>query len=1614
MSPVNRRATVRLTIAFVIVASALLPRVPAEENETPRRIEQVACPVTLLRKDKEGKRVLVITRGSVDGITKGARGALRAVRPAEDPTPNADAIGTAEVVAVGAEVSLLRCTLTNEKAGVVVGDVVELDCRVPIIEGRGLLWSLMKKNILLGYSQAADRAYYTYRDIAAKGDAAYEKLKLDAMVDAIRQSGKNFGHIDALQVKLHKGRYKGRTSADLMVNATRDELITFLQFIEGYPGKYIGKRWNVDEVYATWLINHAPYSSVEIAALLEKAATAEERTALFTDYPELARFAVDLLDERATAHARADRFDEAEASLEIVREAAKHFDDERFRRDVLFKEAYILHERRKYLPTASAYSDLIVRLREADPRGETELTMESAALHNRGLAMESLGLNDAALKDYTTSIALKEQAGASVEWAAGTRRARADLLRKMANHVEAIRDYELAEVGLAESLSRKGLNDVISGRAKSLAKLGRNKEAAEAYEKLIREHRRLGDWKLEASTWNDVGSQRWSLGDYAGAEKAYGECLRIYVNRKHRADMGNVLDNMARLEENQGNYEQARKTYAAAAKFYLEFGDKENAAEVLASLAKVELATGDHAKGMALLAQALQQQEALNNLSGQLYVHTSIGHTRSSRQEYEAAMESFDRCVELAREMKVRGSLAEALRNRAGVARVLEDMARAEADLSEALAIVRQTRELGEEAEIQIALAEVAWQRRDFVVAQRKQAAALQLSREIGNRLLEAHALLLGGRLAGAQYEHDGALRNFRDALAIYEDPVVADPKRSAEARLALASWCSEGGQWEEGRKHLAGALDTARECGASNVVHEALLSLAYASIDRGAYAEAKSHIDAAEKVEGLGLWEEAARLYARSSYAQSRGEGARALEATREALAIYERLRNDWQQATAYNLLAHLLRSQGDAERAREQVKKALPIMKRIGDFGSLTAVEATAGEIETDLKNFDVALLHFGAALKAARRSGAPARIAEVLLLLGRCKREQGTDLAGANEVLTEAATAFQKLGSGYFVAVSQLELAAVAIEQKRDATTLLDDVDALVKATASPHLDWRYHDLRSRATTDLDAALAHRRKAIQVLDRLRAGVGNDERAQRMFLRSKIRVYESMADLLGQRIETETDKERRQAYMNEALAFLAKARFEILRQDVTAGGSSGSAAVDALLNRIAQAKRDIANLEKRIQEAKAQGNDALEKKLTKVLAQDLEKLAELHDNLAAADTDFASRIKFNPAYFEGWAALPKDARLVIYFPGVSKLYIWVYGSDGFVSWKQRDIGREKLHGLVREFRDGIDEVIAKAGSSKGRGFGLVAEANEKNPEWYRKNCKRMREVLTELHTHLIAPIQEETAAADPLLVLPYGLLSYLPFEALLDDQGVFLGEQRRLAYFVHKDHMSLTLNRLGRPRKEVPDYWCAFADPVGKLNTALEEVAEITPLFEKHDVHTQASGTATEMDLLNTPEECTILHFATHGYLSGDRPSDTYIELAPSPTQDGKLMQKEIWPRLRTKLPSIRKRNLRLVVLSACETARGAYAPEAEVLGLPEKFAAVGVPSVVASLWSVYTWSTTDLMVNFYAGLRQKDRGIAGALKEARLALLKDRDNGRYAHPYYWAPFLVFGDWR
>lgn len=97
-------------------------------------------------------------------------------------------------------------------------------------------------------------------------------------------------------------------------------------------------------------------------------------------------------------------------------------------------------------------------------------------------------------------------------------------------------------------------------------------------------------------------------------------------------------------------------------------------------------------------------------------------------------------------------------------------------------------------------------------------------------------------------------------------------------------------------------------------------------------------------------------------------------------------------------------------------------------------------------------------------------------------------------------------------------------------------------------------------------------------------------------------------------------------------------------------------------------------------------------------------------------------------------------------------------------------------------------------------------------------------------------------------------------------------------------------------------------------------------------------------------------------------------------------------------------------LVVLSACETGLGGETKNEGIVGLTRALQYAGARSVVVSLWEIADESTARLMVELY---RQRKAGKSKdeALRQAQLTLLRSKTN---ADPFYWAPFVLAGDWR
>ena len=147
-------------------------------------------------------------------------------------------------------------------------------------------------------------------------------------------------------------------------------------------------------------------------------------------------------------------------------------------------------------------------------------------------------------------------------------------------------------------------------------------------------------------------------------------------------------------------------------------------------------------------------------------------------------------------------------------------------------------------------------------------------------------------------------------------------------------------------------------------------------------------------------------------------------------------------------------------------------------------------------------------------------------------------------------------------------------------------------------------------------------------------------------------------------------------------------------------------------------------------------------------------------------------------------------------------------------------------------------------------------------------------------------------------------------------------------------------------------------------------------------------------------------IIHVATHGLLNAERPQFTgvVLSLVGNKTNDGFVRTDEVF-NLRLGSP--------LVMLSACETGLGKEKRGEGVMGLTRAFMYAGAPTVGVSLWSVADKSTADLMTDFYKRLLTggDTTTSSGALRGAQLDMISGK---KYSAPFFWAPFVLVGDWN
>ncbi|HEV7506945.1 MAG TPA: CHAT domain-containing protein [Thermoanaerobaculia bacterium] len=262
-----------------------------------------------------------------------------------------------------------------------------------------------------------------------------------------------------------------------------------------------------------------------------------------------------------------------------------------------------------------------------------------------------------------------------------------------------------------------------------------------------------------------------------------------------------------------------------------------------------------------------------------------------------------------------------------------------------------------------------------------------------------------------------------------------------------------------------------------------------------------------------------------------------------------------------------------------------------------------------------------------------------------------------------------------------------------------------------------------------------------------------------------------------------------------------------------------------------------------------------------------------------------------------------------------------------------------------------------------------------------------------TALYRDLFAPLAPRVRHRN-LVIVPHGLLHFLPFAALWDEKGRrYLGDSYALSY-----SPSATALKLARERKiPVAGPLLAAGDPDGSLPHAAAEARAVARLYGAEPL---VGAAASEGAVTARAGEAGILHLAAHAVLNPINPLFTRIELAPDAGHDGNLEMQEVF--------ALDLSKTSLVVLSACNTQMGTLSAGDELAGLTRAFLYAGTPSVVSSLWDVKDESTSFLMVRFYTHLR-KGIGRAEALQLAQMETRR-----KFPHPYQWAAFVLTGDGR
>src|SRR5262245_47087719 len=916
----------------------------------------------------------------------------------------------------------------------------------------------------------------------------------------------------------------------------------------------------------------------------------------------------------------------------------------------------------------------------------------------------------------------------------------------------------------------------------------------------------------------------------------------------------------------------------------------------------------------------------------------------------------------------------------------------------------------------------------------------------------------------GERLRKQGTAESLREAIAKYEEALslwtaVSDGKGQTKALSSIVEVCYALGEHRQ----------------ALNYLNQSLL-LQRALKDQG--GEATTLKDIGVIYAALGETQEALKYYLQSlpmlRDAGDRGGEASALN----NIAVVFRVMGEPQQALAYFKQALSLQRAvgaprgtalmltnigalyyrlGDAQQALDYYDKALPLRREAGDRAGEAITLTSIGAAHLSLGDPQLAMEHLKQALSLTEGGQSRPEEAQALTVLAAASSALGNKKQ-ALEYLHRALALWRAIGERQGETSALIRMGRIYREQgapqlaakyREEALKLARDIgEAGSGAVALADIARVERDLG-----DLDQALNRIETALNQVETLRARIRAED-LRVSFLASRHSDYEFYIDLL-MRLH-----ERRPSAGYDALAFEAseRARGRNLLEALSAARADIRQGVDPLLLERQRSLQRQINAKERLRMQMVGGNQieesaVIEKELRALLVEHQEAQGQMliQSPRYAALTDPVP-LKLKEIQRQ---SLDRDTLLLEYALGEERSFLWAVTPTSL-----------RAYALPR--RAEIEAVAMRA-------YGLLIKSNQRqytgSSELAAAELSRMilGPVAEELGRKRLAIVSDGVLQYAPFGALPS------PESGRARERGnegaTEQDASRKQSPLPLPRHPALPLSTkpliadheiVNLPSASV---LATMRREMNKRRRAARTVAVFSdPVFSPEDPRVKQAGTGgektnvdeskTESDLVRSAKETgvtgferlihtrkeaeaiialappeqgfkaldfaasratvmnagldqyRIVHFATHGLLNSRSPELSGIVLSlvdeAGGAQEGFLRAYEIYNL---------KLNAELVVLSACSTALGKEIKGEGLAGLTRGFMYAGTPRVIASLGNVRDEATAELMKRFYRNMLIDKSSPAAALREAQISMWREP---RWAAPYYWAGFVLQGEWN